>query len=274
MIAARTHGRPGIGMEMVQFQRGFLATLIPPRTWPVVALTFLGPVAVGLSLHALIQLDRRMYALAVVLGAVALAVGSLPAVVGEAPEGSHRVRIRAAGERRGLILFLLAALVTLFAWSVQPARLAVGLFAVVVGGVYVWSITSRSAGPWDHRSKGAKAIPWCYVLGPSGAIALAALAMRPEHLGSWREIVYLSLGRVAAVAAIVFFVLLERELRRRSGRTPIPDRFLPYRILTLLLALTGLLVPGGGTPFAVSWAIAWLIAATFERRLAMTNGTS
>jgi hypothetical protein len=111
-------------------------------------------------------------------------------------------------------------------------------------------------------------VPWCYVVGPPGAIALAALATRPTHLGEWRDTAYLGLGRLAAVAALVYWILIERELRRRfrAAMTPIPDKLLPYRILTALLALSGPLVPGGGSPYAVSWAAAWLVSAYYERR--------
>ena len=112
-------------------------------------------------------------------------------------------------------------------------------------------------------------IPWCYALGPTGAVALAALAMRPTHLGEWRDIVYLGLGRGAALAAILYAVVFELELRRRLRATQPSHRddLVPVRITVLLLALTGPLVPGGGSPFAVSWALAWLVVAFLERRL-------
>jgi len=257
-------------MEMAQFQRGVLSTLLPPRNWPVIALTLLAPLSIGLSLHALIQLDPWMYGAALLTGIAALALGSLPAAVDGEPGGAHRVRIAAGGERRTLSIYLALAVITMAAWELQPVRLASGLAAFVAGLVYLVSLTLRNRRAGRQTSRISDMIPWCYVLGPSGALALATLAMRPTHLGSWREFVYLGLGRVAAVVAVLFLVLVERELRRRFGRA-VPERFLPYRILTLLLALTGFLVPGGGTPFAVSWAIAWFIAAIFERRLALSR---
>ena len=56
---------------------------------------------------------------------------------------------------------------------------------------------------------------------------------------------------------------------RFRGKGPAPDALLPPRILAFLLAATGFLVPGGGTPYAISWAAAWLLVAYHERRLAM-----
>jgi hypothetical protein len=114
-------------------------------------------------------------------------------------------------------------------------------------------------------------IPWCYALGPAGALALAALAMRPLHLGVWRDPVYLGMGRVAAGAAFLFWISLEIDLARRFRRPAgeIPGSLLPLRLLVFLLAVTGILVPGGGSPYALSWVIAWFIAAAFERRLTL-----
>lgn len=254
-----------------RMRRTLLGHLLPSRQWPLMVFTFGAPVAVGLAIHAQIQLDRWMAFWSVVLGALALGVGSLPAVLASGTNAAgHTITQRAGGDRRFFGAFLTLGVLSVLAWKSLPLRLAFGIPGSVVGVGYLVSLgrsgTSLGAAPraWSNH-----VVPWCYAVGPAGAVALAALAMRPTHLGAWRDIVYLGLGRAAALAAILFWIIVEREIRRRrrTGRLDARDELLPYRILLFLLALTGPLVPGGGTPYAISWAAAWLIAAFFERRL-------
>jgi len=251
--------------------RSLLAHLLPSRQWPLMLFTFGAPVAVGLAIHAQIQLDRWMAFWSVLLGGAALGVGSLPAVLASGADTSgYTITQKAGGDRRYFGVFLALGVLSVLAWKLVPARLFFGVPGALAGLAYLVSLgrSGTSLGP-APRAWSNHVVPWCYAVGPAGAVALAALAMRPSHLGAWRDIVYLGLGRGAAVAAILFWIIVEREIRRRqrAGQVDARDELLPYRILLALLALTGPLVPGGGTPYAISWAAAWLIAAYFERRL-------
>jgi hypothetical protein len=238
------------------------------------AFTFWAPVCVGLAAHALIQLDRRMLFIAGLTGVVGLVAGSLPAAFrSDRDARGHAVRVGAGGDRRYFVLFLLFTLLAGVSWSFRTLGYVFGALGLLMGIALL-----VSQGRSDTRRPGSPVrlsdivTPWCYAVGPAGAVALAALAMRPDHLGAWRAPIYLGLGRVAAVAAIVFWVMVEREIRRQAksrGEAP-ADAVLPYRVLIFLLAATGFLVPGGGSPYAVSWAVAWLMAALFERRLRIT----
>jgi len=254
-----------------QIEQNLVGAVLPPRTWPIMSFTLLGPLSIGLVVHALVQVDRWLLFWGILVGALALPIGSLPnrrflssdALVQEI-DGSG------GGDRRLFIGFLALAGLALLTWSMGPARLVFGGVSLAAGVAYLFSLgLSTTSADGSARRLSALVIPWCYALGPAGAVGLARLAMRPTALGEWRDGIYLGLGRVAALAAIAFWLMVERELRRRArtSGTPTPDAYLPYRILLFLLALTGFLVGGGGTPFALSWAAAWFIAAWFERRL-------
>jgi len=238
------------------------------------AFTFLGPVSVGLVAHAFIQLDRRLLVAAVLVGMVGLLVGSLPATLGRTRDDrdGHGVTVQIGGNRRVFTAFLALETLAMVVWPAPILRFATGFLGLALGVWYLITL-GQSIGAADGGGRvSGHVVTWCYALGPTGAIALASLAMRPAHLGDRRDLIYIGLGRVAAVAAFVFWIVVEREIRRigRATDEPVPDRYLPYRILIFLLATTGLLVPGGGTPYAVSWAMAWLVAAVFERHLRIT----
>ena len=261
-------------MLAATWQSHVVSALLPSRRWPILAFTFWAPVCVGLAAHGLIQLDRRMLFIAGLTGTIGLVAGSLPAAFrSDQDAGGHAVRVGAGGDRRYFVLFLLFTWLAGLFWSLRTTGYALGAIGLLMGMALL-----VSQGRSDTRRPGSPVrlsdvvTPWCYALGPAGAVALAALAMRPDHLGEWRGPIYLGLGRVAAVAAIVFWIMVEREIRRQAKArgTPPPDSILPHRILTFLLAATGFLVPGGGSPYAVSWAVAWLMAALFERRLRIT----
>ncbi len=275
----------------VRVGQSLLSRVLPPRTWPLAVFTFVAPLCVGLVIHALIQLDRLMMAAAVGVGVLALAVGSLPATLTDAvrrerasdaaPEDApagvpastgdgHYLWPGSAGDRRWFIAFLALGMVSVLVWPVLVIRLATGVPAVFVGGLYLVTLGAGTVGRASAGPRPSRLIPWCYVVGPASAVALAALAMRPTHLGPWRDVVYMTMGRGAAVAAILYWLLFERAIRQRyRGTGPAPDALLPSRVLAFLLAATGFLVPGGGTPYAISWAAAWLMVAYHERRLAM-----
>jgi hypothetical protein len=254
----------------VDVRASLIRSMLPARRWPLMAFTFLGPVSVGLGAHAFIQLDRRLLVAAILVGLVGLLLGSLPATLGRTRDDrdGHGVTIQIGGNRRAFGTFLVLEALAGAMWMVPGLRFAIGLLGLAVGVWYLVTLGRSIATAYGGRVS-AHVVTWCYALGPTGAVALASLAMRPAHLGDRRELIYIGLGRVAAVAALVFWIVVEREIRRigRASDEPGPDRYLAYRILIFLLATTGLLVPGGGTPYAISWAAAWLVAAVFERHL-------
>lgn len=261
------------GSVETQIGQGLVGAVLPPRTWPIMSFTFLGPLAIGLALHAFVQVDRWLLFWAILTGSLALPIGALPARRFRAQDAlAHDISDRGGGDRRVFIGFLVLAVAALLVWWLQPLRLAIGGTSLLLGMVFLITLgRSTTTHDGSARRLSALLIPWCYALGPAGAVGIARLATRPTHvyLGDLRDIVYISLGRVAAVAAVAFWLIVEREIRRRARATNVrpPDTYLPYRLLLFLLALTGFLVPGGGTPFALSWAVAWFIAAWFERRL-------
>ena len=276
---------PSNGLD-VRVGRVVLASVLPPRPWPLELFTFAAPLCVGLAIHALIQIDRAMLTAAFGVGALALLVGGLPATVthlqreGFVPadhQHGHLLIPGIGGDRRWFALFLVLSLVAIGGWWSGPVRVAAGVPAVAAGLFYLISQASAGRRVWAMRPGAARGItavliPLCYVIGPASAVAIAALAMRPHHLGEWRDVVYTGMGRVAAGVAIVYWLLFERALhtRFRALGARIPDSFLPPRILAVLVAATGFLVPGGGTPYAVSWALSWLVVAYYERKLSMS----
>lgn len=255
-----------------QIEQGLVSAVLPPRTWPIMSFTLLGPLAIGLCLHAVVQVDRWLLLWGIVTGTLALPIGALPARrFREQDALAQDISDRGGGDRRVFIGFLALAIVTLLVWWTKPLRLALGGTSLILGVAFLITLGRSTTTLDGARRLSALLIPWCYALGPAGAVGIARLAVRPTNaqLGDLRDVVYLTLGRIAAMAAIAFWLIVEREIRRRARATgtPAPDTYLPYRLLLFLLALTGFLVPGGGTPFALSWAVAWFIAAWFERRL-------
>ncbi len=246
-----------------------------PRTWPAMLFSTLSPFTVGLALHALVTVDRWMLFWAVLVGGLTVLVGGLPIARGagarhggpDASSGNHWANRRLFG------LFALLAAVTTLVWPILFLRLVLSIVSAGVGVAFLAFMgrvaMARSAEP-DRIT--AILIPWCYTFGPAGAITLLVLAMRPTQLGSLHEFVYLGLGRVAAFAGLLFWFLVERMLRQRARRSGsrISDTYLPFRLTMLIVAVTGFLVPGGGSVFAFFWALGWLVLAVHERRLSLS----
>jgi hypothetical protein len=214
---------------------------------------FVLPFAVGLSMHGLIQNNTWMFMASAAGPALVLAMATGPSL-----------RAAARGTLAVFAAFALAAAV----WHAPVVRLGLGLVSVAVGLAVMLRLASPAAGVPRGQAVRRHQLVWCYALGPPSAVALYVLAAQSQQFGTLRDVIYLVLGRAAAVVGVFYWIVVERALhvRYRSTSSVIPDGFLPFRILVALLGLTGFLMPGGGSPYSFFWALAWFILAGIERR--------